>query len=96
MDLLHESSLLVLQDELLWGAAWLFKASNDTAYLQYVVNNRGLSSEMNEFSWDNKNAGAQILLSKVKSIHKQRAYVNESGMTFQNTFSPHYNLLPTP
>jgi hypothetical protein len=65
MDLLHESSLLVLQDELLWGAAWLFKASNDTVYLQYVVNNRGLSSEMNEFSWDNKNAGAQILLSKV-------------------------------
>ncbi|CAK9201104.1 unnamed protein product [Sphagnum troendelagicum] len=52
-------------DELLWGAAWLLKASNDTAYLQYVVNNRGLSSEMNEFSWDNKNAGAQILLSKM-------------------------------
>jgi hypothetical protein len=53
------------QDELLWAAAWLYKASMDPAYLQYVQNNSNLSYTVNEFSWDNKNAATQVLLSKV-------------------------------
>ncbi|CAH9077722.1 unnamed protein product [Cuscuta epithymum] len=50
------------QDELLWAAAWLYKASGDQNYLKYVTNNQGWSKSVSEFSWDNKFAGAQTLL----------------------------------
>ncbi|KAG0557318.1 hypothetical protein KC19_11G119800 [Ceratodon purpureus] len=52
-------------DELLWAAAWLYRASNNTQFLQYVVDNSTLSNDVCEFSWDNKHAGTQILLSKL-------------------------------
>ncbi|KAF7139055.1 hypothetical protein RHSIM_Rhsim07G0087500 [Rhododendron simsii] len=52
------------QDELLWAAAWLYKASGQTSYLNYVSNNQGWSQASSEFSWDNKFAGAQTLLAK--------------------------------
>lgn len=52
-------------DELLWAAAWLYQASNDTKFLKYVVDNSTLSHEVSEFSWDNKHAGTQILLTKL-------------------------------
>ncbi|GMJ06241.1 glycosyl hydrolase 9B15 [Hibiscus trionum] len=50
------------QDELLWSAAWLYKASGDVKYLNYVLSNQGWSQAVSEFSWDNKFAGAQALL----------------------------------
>ncbi|XP_073051118.1 endoglucanase 20-like [Primulina eburnea] len=52
------------QDELLWAAAWLYKASGDNTYLNYVTSNQGWSQTVSEFSWDNKFAGAQTLLAK--------------------------------
>ncbi|CAK9156575.1 unnamed protein product [Ilex paraguariensis] len=52
------------QDELLWAAAWLYKASGETSYLNYVSSNEGWSQAVTEFSWDNKYAGAQTLLAK--------------------------------
>ncbi|XP_057967918.1 endoglucanase-like [Malania oleifera] len=52
------------QDELLWAAAWLYKASGDANYLNYVSSNQGWSQAMSEFSWDNKFVGAQTLLAK--------------------------------
>ncbi|KAI5329009.1 hypothetical protein L3X38_028406 [Prunus dulcis] len=52
------------KDELLWAAAWLYKASGDIKYLNYVLTNQGWSQAVNEFSWDNKFAGAQTLLAK--------------------------------
>ncbi|XP_077229605.1 endoglucanase 20-like [Tasmannia lanceolata] len=52
------------QDELLWAAAWLYKASGDSNYLNYVLNNQGWSQAVTEFSWDNKFVGAQALLTK--------------------------------
>ncbi|KAM5572349.1 endoglucanase 20-like [Rosa sericea] len=52
------------QDELLWAAAWLYKASGNRSYFSYVVNNQGWSQAMSEFSWDNKFVGAQTLLAK--------------------------------
>ncbi|KAL5551848.1 hypothetical protein UlMin_002024 [Ulmus minor] len=52
------------QDELLWGAAWLYKASGDEKYLNYVSSNKGWSQVVNELSWDNKFVGAQTLLAK--------------------------------
>lgn len=59
----------LVKDELLWAAAWLFEATNDQDYLKYVVDNAvymgGTGWAVKEFSWDNKYAGVQILLSKV-------------------------------
>ncbi|KAG8375021.1 hypothetical protein BUALT_Bualt10G0056200 [Buddleja alternifolia] len=55
------------QDELLWGAAWLYKASGDSAYLNYVSTSEGWSQAATEFSWDNKFAGAQTLLAKART-----------------------------
>ncbi|KAL5707860.1 cellulase [Ranunculus cassubicifolius] len=52
------------QDELLWAAAWLYKASGNTKYLNYILNNQGWSQPTNEFSWDNKFPGVQALLSE--------------------------------
>ncbi|XP_042512490.1 endoglucanase 5 [Macadamia integrifolia] len=56
-------------DELLWAASWLFRATGDQYYLKYVSDNAGslggTGMAMTEFSWDNKYAGVQILLSKV-------------------------------
>nr|XP_024360691.1 endoglucanase 18-like [Physcomitrium patens] len=52
-------------DELLWAAAWLYKASSLPTFLQYVVDNSSLSYVISEFSWDNKHAGLQILLSSL-------------------------------
>ncbi|KAH6797407.1 glycosyl hydrolase 9C1 [Perilla frutescens var. hirtella] len=56
-------------DELLWAATWLYRATNDEYYLKYVVDScvslGGTGWAVKEFSWDNKYAGVQILLSKV-------------------------------
>ncbi|KAL4383380.1 hypothetical protein GQ457_15G009120 [Hibiscus cannabinus] len=52
------------QDELLWSAAWLYKASGDKKYLNYVVRNQGWSQAVLELSWDTKYPGAQTLLAK--------------------------------
>nr|CAB3486157.1 unnamed protein product [Digitaria exilis] len=57
------------QDELLWAAAWLYEATADEEYLRYVSDNAeafgGTGWSVLEFSWDNKYAGLQVLLSKL-------------------------------
>lgn len=59
----------LVKDELLWAATWLYRATNEEYYLKYVVDNAvymgGTGWAVKEFSWDNKYAGVQILLSKV-------------------------------
>ncbi|XP_066328366.1 endoglucanase 6 [Miscanthus floridulus] len=55
------------QDELLWGAAWLHKASRQREYREYIKRNEvvlGASDAINEFGWDNKHAGINVLISK--------------------------------
>ncbi|KAG7539805.1 Six-hairpin glycosidase superfamily [Arabidopsis thaliana x Arabidopsis arenosa] len=55
------------QDELLWGAAWLRKATGDERYLNYIESNRepfGASDNVDEFGWDNKVGGLNVLVSK--------------------------------
>lgn len=55
-------------DELLWAAAWLYQATNDPYYLDYLGNNGGALGgtgwAMTEFGWDVKYAGVQVLASK--------------------------------
>ncbi|KAJ1389668.1 Six-hairpin glycosidase superfamily [Sesbania bispinosa] len=67
-------------DELLWAAAWLHQATGDEYYLKYVVDNAvymgGTGWAMKEFSWDNKYAGVQTLLSKVLLEGKSGPYTS--------------------
>ncbi|XP_047942976.1 endoglucanase 13-like [Salvia hispanica] len=51
------------EDELVWAAAWLRQATNDNSYLEFIKSkNSGGTRRM--FSWDDKYAGAQVLISK--------------------------------
>ncbi|KAK4753839.1 hypothetical protein SAY87_001943 [Trapa incisa] len=55
------------QDELLWGAAWLHKASRRREYREYIMRNEIVlhaGDTINEFGWDNKHAGINVLISK--------------------------------
>jgi len=56
-------------DEMLWAAFWLHRATMRTEYLDYAVamaDEFGRTSwAINEFSWDVKYAGLQILAAKV-------------------------------
>ncbi|KAL6502369.1 hypothetical protein OROHE_024647 [Orobanche hederae] len=47
-----------------YQSAWLYKATGDSPYLNYVSTNENWSQTVSEFSWDNKFAGAQTLLAK--------------------------------
>lgn len=53
----------------MWGAAWLYKATNNQYYLNYLGNNGdelgGTGWAMTEFGWDVKYAGVQTLVAKV-------------------------------
>ncbi|KAL8150386.1 hypothetical protein V2J09_020194 [Rumex salicifolius] len=75
----YDSSITVAQkyyqsvsgyyDELLWAAAWLYKATNENYYLNYLGANAesmgGTGWAMTEFGWDVKYAGVQVLVSKI-------------------------------
>ncbi|CAN6816863.1 unnamed protein product [Brassica oleracea] len=75
----YDSSITVAQkyygsvsgynDELLWAAAWLYQATNDRYYLDYLGKNGdsmgGTSWSMREFGWDVKYAGVQTLVAKI-------------------------------
>ncbi|MED6156480.1 hypothetical protein PIB30_014699 [Stylosanthes scabra] len=52
------------QDELLWAASWLYKATGESEYLNYITSNQGWSQAVTEFSWDNKFVGAQTILTQ--------------------------------
>ncbi|KAJ0453629.1 putative cellulase [Helianthus annuus] len=73
------------QDELLWGAAWLQKATRSPTYLNFIQSNGqtlGVDENDNNFGWDNKHAGAKILLSKafllqkVQSLHDYKGHAD--------------------
>ncbi|KAH7517040.1 hypothetical protein FEM48_Zijuj09G0019600 [Ziziphus jujuba var. spinosa] len=82
------------QDELLWGAAWLHKATKNPTYLDYIqVNGQilGAAEYDNTFGWDNKHVGARILLSKaflvqkLKSLHDYKGHADNfiCGLLFK-------------
>ncbi|EEC78672.1 hypothetical protein OsI_18802 [Oryza sativa Indica Group] len=56
------------QDELLWAAAWLFDATEDRFYLEYLAGNGealdGTGWSINQFGWDVKYPGVQVLAAK--------------------------------
>jgi hypothetical protein len=51
------------RDELVWAAAWLYRATNDTTYLniaESLYNEFGLQYWNGAFNWDNKVSGVQV------------------------------------
>ncbi|KAL6503765.1 hypothetical protein OROGR_025688 [Orobanche gracilis] len=52
------------EDELLWAAAWLHRATNDNTYLEYIIKSSNNGGTRNMFSWDDKFVGAQVLVAK--------------------------------
>ncbi|KAL3517414.1 hypothetical protein ACH5RR_020003 [Cinchona calisaya] len=70
------------QDELLWGAAWLHRATKNPTYLRYIqVNGQTLGADEtdNTFGWDNKHVGARILLSKAFLVQKVQSLHDYKG-----------------
>ncbi|XP_077226706.1 endoglucanase 19-like [Tasmannia lanceolata] len=87
----YDSSITVAQkyyrsysgyaDELLWAATWLYQATNDQYYLNYLGSNGdslgGTGWAMTEFGWDVKYAGVQVLVSKFLMQGKGAQYSSE-------------------
>lgn len=73
-------------DELLWAASWLYHATNDDSYLKYVTGQNGEDfanwGSPTWFSWDNKLAGTQVLLSRL-SFFKGKGISNSYGSGLQ-------------
>ncbi|KAJ6935193.1 hypothetical protein NC652_010256 [Populus alba x Populus x berolinensis] len=60
-----------MQDELLWGAVWLHKASRRRRYREYTVKKEVIlhaGDTMDEFCWDNKHAGINVLISESGAV----------------------------
>ncbi|TKY61758.1 Endoglucanase 17 [Spatholobus suberectus] len=72
------------QDELLWGAAWLHKATKNLMCLNYIkVNGQtlGVADFDNTFGWDDKHVRAMILLSKEFLVRKVQTLPDYKGHT---------------
>ncbi|XP_027149270.1 endoglucanase 9 [Coffea eugenioides] len=61
------------KDELLWGAAWLFRATNNVYYFNFIKS-LGANDGTDIFSWDNKYAGARVLLSRRSLLNRDMAF----------------------
>ncbi|KAM6587355.1 hypothetical protein CsatA_009960 [Cannabis sativa] len=62
------------KDELLWGATWLLTATNDVTYFNFIKS-LGASDSPDIFSWDNKYAGAYVLLSRRALLNKDNKFM---------------------
>ncbi|KAL9412080.1 hypothetical protein AB3S75_045653 [Citrus x aurantiifolia] len=71
----------IAEDDLAWGAMWLFKATNyDHYYWNSAVNSsKILNHNLHEFGWEGKNAGINVLVSTI---------VNKDGGTNKSDTDP--------
>ncbi|XP_033140644.1 endoglucanase 9 isoform X1 [Brassica rapa] len=61
------------KDELMWGAAWLLKATDDSNYKNFIESLGG-GDHPDIFNWDSKYAGAYVLLSQRALVNKDINY----------------------
>eukprot|EP00051_Salpingoeca_urceolata_P011971 m.148852 g.148852 ORF g.148852 m.148852 type:complete len:745 (-) comp17329_c0_seq2:70-2304(-) len=62
-------------DELAWAAAWLYRATNDNAYLTAALQNN--LDQGWGFSWDEKNAGVHVLLAAITQDQTSLSKANQ-------------------
>ncbi|KAJ4962530.1 hypothetical protein NE237_022469 [Protea cynaroides] len=77
-------------DELLWAASWLYQATGDNSYLEYVTVQNGEAfadwGNPTWFSWDNKLPGTQVLLSRVNLFGAGASNAENDGLqNYQKT-----------
>ncbi|KAL5704771.1 cellulase [Ranunculus cassubicifolius] len=79
-------------DEYLWGGTWLYYATGNSTYLQ-LATTRGIAKHAGAFwggpdygvlSWDNKLAGAQVLLSRMRLFLSPGYPYEDMLATFHN------------
>ena len=66
-----------VEDELAWAAAWLYKATEENSYLtiaENIYSSSGIGNLANEFSWEQKDPGAQVLLAE---LTKKQVYIDD-------------------
>ncbi|CAN4083417.1 unnamed protein product [Withania somnifera] len=74
-------------DELLWAAAWIYHATGDKSYLNYVSTNGNAFANWGYpswFSWENKLAGVQVLLSRVNFFGPSEDISTEESLSLQS------------
>jgi len=68
---------------LIWGAAWLYKATNTAKYWDFVKSNiQTLGANFFDFGWSAKQAGINVLVSQVSLGFRSR----EIHVTFDSGF----------
>ncbi|KAK1419152.1 hypothetical protein QVD17_28311 [Tagetes erecta] len=96
----YDSSITVAQkyyrsvsgyaDELLWAAAWMYKATSNEFYLDYLGENGdafgGTGWTMTEFGWDVKYAGVQTLVAKALIICLKSSLFSSSSSSHYASF----------
>ncbi|CAN6340421.1 unnamed protein product [Urochloa humidicola] len=75
-------------DELLWAAAWLYEATEEPCYLEYLARNGdalgGTGWSINQFGWDVKYPGVQVLAAKFLLQGRAGAHAAELRRYAQN------------
>ncbi|KFK37261.1 hypothetical protein AALP_AA4G234600 [Arabis alpina] len=85
------------EDEMLWAAAWLHRATGDQTYLDYLLQCSGTGGPRSVFAWDDKYVGAQVLVSKlvlegkVANVGKFAEYKNMADQFICNCAQKGYN-----
>ncbi|RMX51380.1 hypothetical protein pdam_00011347, partial [Pocillopora damicornis] len=72
------------QDELVWGAAWLYRATKESSYLvkaEKYYKDYGMDGQAWAFSWDDKKAGVQLLLAQ---LTRKESYKNAIKASLDN------------
>ncbi|CAN6246179.1 unnamed protein product [Urochloa humidicola] len=89
----YYASVSGYKDELLWAALWLHRATGRADYLDYVVDNAdsfgGTGWAINEFSWDVKYAGVQILATRLL-MRGEHAARHQSTLEQYRAKAEHY------
>ncbi|ORX89347.1 glycoside hydrolase family 9 protein [Basidiobolus meristosporus CBS 931.73] len=68
-------------DELVWGALWLSRATNETSYLDIAVNyfdQYKLGGKTNPMDWNDKTPGIYVLASEVFADNNAQRFKNEA------------------
>ena len=84
------SSFNGYNDELVWAALWLYKATGTQSYLTYAINGYsayGFSNYADVLSWDSKISGTKVLLAQITG---QASYVTD----VQNLCNYYINQVP--
>ncbi|XWS70174.1 hypothetical protein CRYUN_Cryun03dG0026100 [Craigia yunnanensis] len=86
-------------DELLWAAAWLYTATHNPMYMEYITE-EAVSAVVDEFNWDLKYAGIQVLLSKsfFQGDQDLKSYKDQADSYICSVLpqSPYYKIPMTP